>query len=294
MKTVNRTTSILLALLVTLLWSSSFVIIKIGLDEIPPLLFAGFRYIIAAYCFLPLMLTNDRRQQVKSLTATEWKYIVVYGIVFITLTQGIMFLALSLLPSVTVSLILNFTPVVVAFMGIFLIKEYPTRQQWLGTALFIIGILVYFLPSQMIEGKLIGVLVMIAGVFANAGATVLGRQINRSGNISPVVVTALSMIVGSIILLTIGLVLHGIPSISLTNILLLLWMAIINTAFAFTLWNKTMQSLSAMEISIINGTMLIQIAILAWVFLGEAITLVEGLGMLVAAAGALLVQLKRK
>ena len=294
MKSLNRLASILLALFVTVLWSSSFVIIKIGLDEIPPLLFAGLRYIIAAMCFLPLLLTKDRRKQITNLSSIEWKLIIAYGIVFIAVTQGIMFLALSLLPSVTVSLILNFTPVLVAFMGIILIKEYPTTRQWIGTTLFIVGILIYFLPSETIEGKFLGVIVMVAGVFANAGATVLGRRINRSKSISPIIVTALSMIIGSIILLIIGLALHGIPTISYTNLMLLFWMAIVNTAFAFTLWNKTMQSLSAMEISIINGTMLIQIAILAWLFLGEEITLLEGVGMLVAAAGALLVQLKRK
>ncbi|MBK9098817.1 MAG: EamA family transporter [bacterium] len=74
--------------------------------------------------------------------------------------------------------------------------------------------------------------------------------------------------------------------------LYLLWLAIINTALAFTIWNFTLRTLSAMESSIINGTMLIQIAVLAWIFLGEAISLQEGIGMLIAAAGALLVQLK--
>ena len=49
-----------------------------------------------------------------------------------------------------------------------------------------------------------------------------------------------------------------------------------------------------MESSIINGTMLIQIAVLAWIFLGEAITIQEGIGMIIAATGALLVQLKFK
>jgi drug/metabolite transporter (DMT)-like permease len=47
-----------------------------------------------------------------------------------------------------------------------------------------------------------------------------------------------------------------------------------------------------MESSIINGTMLIQIAILAWIFLGEGITLQEIIGMAVAAIGAVLVQIK--
>ncbi len=49
-----------------------------------------------------------------------------------------------------------------------------------------------------------------------------------------------------------------------------------------------------MESSIINGTILIQIAILAWIFLGEGITLQEIIGMAAAAAGAVLVQLRKR
>ena len=47
-----------------------------------------------------------------------------------------------------------------------------------------------------------------------------------------------------------------------------------------------------MESSIINGTMLIQIAILAWIFLGESITIKEISGMVIATIGAMLVQIK--
>ena len=45
-----------------------------------------------------------------------------------------------------------------------------------------------------------------------------------------------------------------------------------NTAFAFTLWNHTLRTLTAVESSIIGNLMLPQIAVLAWVFLGEALT----------------------
>jgi drug/metabolite transporter (DMT)-like permease len=71
-----------------------------------------------------------------------------------------------------------------------------------------------------------------------------------------------------------------------------LWLAIVNTALAFTIWNFTLKTLSAMESSIINGTMLIQIALLAWIFLGENISIKEIIGMSIAAAGAVLVQLR--
>ncbi|MCH6574603.1 MAG: DMT family transporter [Bacteroidetes bacterium] len=98
--------------------------------------------------------------------------------------------------------------------------------------------------------------------------------------------------IGSIVLLAAGIIVQGLPPISTQNLLYLLWLAVINTALAFVIWNYTLRTLTAMESSIINGTMLIQIAILAWIFLGEGITLQEIIGMAVAAIGAVLVQLK--
>ncbi len=285
---------ILQALLVTLLWSSSFVIIKIGLEEIPPLIFAGARYFIAFLVLLPFLFKSETAAEIKNLSGRDWIKLIALGIIFIMITQGAQFFGLSLLPSVAVSLMLNFTPIVVAVMGIFLIHEIPTARQWAGTVLFIGGILVYFFPVSFEGSEGLGLLVMGIGVLANAGAAVLGRDINRSRRLKPLTITGISMGVGSVLLLSLGIAIQGVPSVSLLNIILLLWMAIINTAFAFTLWNLTLRSLSAMESSIINGTMLIQIAVLAWIFLEEEITLQEGAGMLIAGIGAVLVQLKKK
>ena len=135
---------------------------------------------------------------------------------------------------------------------------------------------------------------MLIGVLANATSAVIGRDINRDKNISPIVVTFISMGIGALVLLIIGLIISGLPVISFKTWLFIIWLAVINTAFAFTLWNLTLRSLTAMESSIINGTMLIQIAILAWYFLGENISFQEGIGMTIAAIGAVLVQIKRK
>jgi drug/metabolite transporter (DMT)-like permease len=60
------------------------------------------------------------------------------------------------------------------------------------------------------------------------------------------------------------------------------------------MWNHTLRTLSAMESSIINNTMLFQIAILAWLFLDEALTWPRIIGMALAAVGALMVQLRRE
>ncbi len=281
------------ALLVTFLWSTSFIIIKWGLVDIPPVTYAGLRYFLAFLIFIPFILKKKYLTEIRQLNAAQWKQLLLLGLIFYTFTQGAQFLGLSLLPSVTVSLLLNFTPLLVAIAGIFLLKEKPSFLQWIGSILFIIGIVTYFFPVVLIGNKGLGLAIMLVGMLANAGSAIIGREINRKKNISPVVVTFISMGLGAIILMVIGFTMNGLPSLNIKNWLFLFWLAGINTAFAFTLWNLTLRSLTAMESSIINGTMLIQIAVLAWYFLGETITIHEGIGMAIAAIGAVLVQMRR-
>jgi drug/metabolite transporter (DMT)-like permease len=94
-----------------------------------------------------------------------------------------------------------------------------------------------------------------------------------------------------LLMLATGLITEGLPSISLQSWGILLLLAVVNTAFSFTVWNYTLQTLSAMESSIINSTMMIQVAILAWIFLGERVDLRGGIGLMLVAAGTLIVQL---
>lgn len=292
MKHLSHLKAILLALLVTFLWSTSFILIKWGLAEIPPLTFAGLRYSLAFLVLLPLAFTSKNKAAIRNLSQKDWTKLILYGLLFIAFTQGAMFMGLKLLPAVTVSLWLNFTPLIVAIMAILFLHEYPTIFQWGGAILFIIGIFTYFFPVSLSESQGLGLIVMTVGVLANSSSSVLGRDINRSGKFNPLVVTVISLGFGSIVLLVSGIIIQGLPPISTQNLLYLLWLAVINTALAFVIWNYTLRTLTAMESSIINGTMLIQIAILAWIFLGEGITLQEIIGMSVAAAGAVLVQVK--
>jgi drug/metabolite transporter (DMT)-like permease len=280
-------------LFVTFLWSTSFIIIKLGLKEIPPITFAGLRYFIAFLCLFPFLFRKEKIEEIKKIDSKTWIKLIALGLIFYTATQGTQFIGLTLLPSVTVSLWLNFTPIIVAVLGIFMLSEKPSRRQWLGIFLFIVGILFYFYPVVLSSDQTLGLIVMTIGVMANSASAILGRDLNRSGKLHPLVVTVTSMGIGSIILLVTGIIIQGLPSISCVNLLFILWLAIINTALAFTLWNLSLRAITAMESSIINGTMLIQVAVLAWIFLGESITLQELGGMVIAIIGALLVQIKK-
>jgi drug/metabolite transporter (DMT)-like permease len=213
-------------------------------------------------------------------------------LVYYTMAQGGQFVTLNHLEAVTFSLLLNFTSVLVAFFGIVALREIPSRRQWGGIIVFIIGVLVYFLPVSGSSGGALGFALAAFTVGANATAAVLGRSVNRTRAISPTVVTATSMGIGALSLLGIGVVGQGLPPLSPTAWLIIVWLALVNTALAFTLWNRSLQNLSAVESSVINNTMLVQIAVLAWLFLGEQLVLREMIGLILAAGGILIASLK--
>lgn len=284
--------AVLQALLVTFLWSTSWVLVKVGLKDIPALTFAGLRYFFAFGALLAITWRGGQLSAIQNLTRRDWVWLGILGLVYYTITQGTQFLALDRLPAVTLSFLLNFTTVVVALMGISLLAEQPNRRQWLGIGIFLVGVVVFFYPVVFPMGRWVGLLIGVMSMLANSVSTILGRFVNRGGRLSARIVTLVSMGVGSSLLLITGILTQGLPTLSIGNWAIVLWLAFVNTAFAFTLWNHTLRELSAVESSILNNTMLIQIALLAWLFLGETISFQQGVGMVIASIGMLMVQLR--
>ena len=285
-------TAVLQALFVAFLWSTSFVLIKIGLVDIPALTFAGLRYTLAFGCLIPIVLRSGYGAAVYNFPRRTWLYLLGLGLLLYAGTQGAQFVSLAFLPAVTVNLLWSFSTIVVALLGIVWLAEQPTWLQWFGITLATVGSVIYFYPISLSENQFFGVFAAMVGVCTNAGAVILGRHINRTRELHPLVVTVVSMGIGSIVLLTTGALTQGLPSLGLRSWAIVALLAVVNTAFAFTLWNHTLRVLSAMESSIINGTMLIWIPILAVIFLGEQITEKELLGLILAGIGTLLVQLR--
>ena len=282
--------AVLQALLVTLLWSSSYVLITIGLEDIPALTFAGLRYVVAAAVLLPFFVYHGHHRRLLRLTRRELGILLVLGLLLYAVTQGAQFAALQYLPVATVSLVLSFTPAIVALVAIPLLSERPSGRQWLWLGVLLLGCGLYFYPFDLQTAALLGLVIMVVGLFANSLSSILGRWVNREQTLTPLGVTTLSMGTGSVLLLTTGVTVQGMPSLSLQNWVIVGWLAVVNTAFAFTLWNRTLQTLSATESSVINNTMLVQVAVLGWVFLGETLNALDIFGLLLVMVGAMAVQ----
>jgi drug/metabolite transporter (DMT)-like permease len=292
MKRDPHTTAVFQALFVTFLWSTSVVLVKIGLQDIPALTFAGMRYFLAFLILIPIFIFSGRLKEVKNWGRRDWLLLIALGILYYTITQGTMFLALDYLPAVNVSLLLNGTAIVVAILSILLLHEYPSRLQYIGMLVFFAGVAVFFFPFKFPPGQVIGYIITGIHLLATSLSSILGRYINRQRSIDPISVTTISMGIGASLLLGIGLTAEPAPNMNMNNWLIVLFLAVVNTAVAFSIWNKTLQTLSATESTVINNTMLFQIAVLAWIFLGEALTLIQIAGLLVAFLGALIVQLQ--
>jgi len=285
--------AVLLALLVTFLWASSFVLIKIGMKEgLPPITFAGLRYGLGFFTLFLLVAANRKHRKVlKSISGKMWTKLFLLGILFYTITQGANFVGLSLLPANTVSLIYNFGPFFIALASGMLMREKPTLIQWLGVILSIAGALVYFLPLESSTGQTLGYTAALISVMAYSASSLLGREINLTSGLPPIVITTISMGIGGLLLLMTGGITQGFGQLDLSQWLIIGWLAVVNTAFAFTMWNKTLRTLSAVEASIINNTILIQVALLAWLFLNESLNLKQIIGFIFVIIGMISVQL---
>jgi drug/metabolite transporter (DMT)-like permease len=286
-----RLAAILQALLVTFLWSTSWVLIRWGLEELPALTFAGTRYAVAGLLLaLAALSRGDWRALLARLAPAAWVRLLALGVVYYTLTQGALFIALGHVPAVTLSLFLSFTPALVALLGIPLLGENLSRLQWIGIGTYLLGTAIYFLPlSAPLRG--VGLAAALVTLGANSAAGLLGRGVMRDSELPPLLVTAVSMGIGSILLLAVGVAIEPLPTFSWRGWAIVLWLAVVNTAVAFTLWNHTLRRLAAVESAAINNTMMVQIAILAWIFLGESLGAREIGGLALALGGILVVQL---
>jgi drug/metabolite transporter (DMT)-like permease len=284
--------AVLLALLVTVLWASSWVIIKFGLEDIPPLMFAALRYGIASLLLLGFTLTRrNARLHLRNRPRAWWARLLVYGLIFITATQGAQFLALYYLPAITLSLMLNLTPIAVLLMSAPILKEVPGPKEVGFILLGLLGVIQYFYPLDLLSLSSLGLLIGIGALLSNSVSSITGRAINRTGDTPYLVVTTVSMCFGSLGLMAAGISAEGLVVLSPLSIFYILWLSVVNTAIAFTLWNRAMATLRAIDMTLINSTMMPQIVLLSLVFLGEYPTAMEWVGLLLLGSSVVAVQL---
>ena len=284
-----RAAATLVAVLVTLLWSSSYILVKIGLQDIPPLTFAGLRYFIGFLSLAVLHRIQGGRLP-GGIPRSTWRALIALGIVAFAIAPGAIFLSLSLLPVITANLVFQAgIPLLVAFSGGLFLGERTTPRQWLGVGLTVFGVYLTF-PAQLSGNEVTGVLFALLAAAAGAASNLLTRFVMRDTTLRPREVTMITVGIGSALLLALGLAVEPRPTLNGETMAILLWLGIANTALAFTLWNYALRTLRALEAGVIATSQVIEVTVLAWWLLDEPLGPARIVGALVILAGVILVQ----
>lgn len=293
----------MLALLVTFLWSTSFIITKwVYAAGVGPLTLSGLRYSLAALVLFPFWWLERRRAGVSAPAAAPapepgatrwgipWFIPLLLGLTGYTLTQGGQNIGLYYPNATQVSLILGIhNNLQVLLWSALLMREWPTRLQGLAIVGALGGVLLYYYPWDLGVFDFLGVLPVLAAGVGYALWIVGNRRFVRGG--SALNLTWRSMSWGGGALLLLALVREGLPQLSPQALGWILVLAVANTALAFTLWTQSQRVLVAFESSIINNTMMIQIALLAYLLLGEPLPATRWAGIGVVALFTLLLNL---
>jgi drug/metabolite transporter (DMT)-like permease len=281
------------AIVVTVLWSSSYVLIKWGLSDIPPLYFATLRYALAFVVLLAIEVAIGRQREKRSVMGRRQAILlVVAGLSGYTIAQGLQYVGLYYLPAVTTSFILNFNPFFVLILAVGLLGEGTSLLQLGGLGLALVGAWAFFSERVSWGGQWFGVVVVIVGGIGWAVYLVTVRLLLRSGYISSLRLTSITTGVGVAGLAVMTLLSGEYAPLTTGGVLIIVWLATVNTALAFFMWNWSLKAIPAYELTVLQNIMLVEIALFAFTFLQETITPVMIVGMALVLAGVFVVQAK--
>ena len=293
-KVQSQPTALAEGLLVAVIWSSSFVVAKLGLAHVGPFTAAGLRYFLGFIFLLPLIAFRSPGLRAwTKLSARQWAWLAAVGISAYTVGNGAYFLALKYLPAVTVSFVGSLSPLLVLFLGLSWLREVPTRWQVLGVALSVAGSVLFFAPGIK-AGELAGLLIVLVGLIGFSLFGVLARFLARERQIDTLSRTALPLAIGGGLLLIIAWPLEGPPVFPAAGWIAVLWLAVVNTALGYLLYHHAMHVLTALEMNVLLNLCPLGAAALAWVLLGERLYPIQLLGVVVLIAGVTLVQRVRQ
>ncbi|WP_024955868.1 EamA family transporter [Sulfurospirillum arcachonense] len=145
---------VFLALLVVFIWGVNFTVIKIGLEEIPPILFSAMRFAVVAIpavFFIPFPKTS----YLKVLGVGVFLGVIKFSLLFVAMDVGIS----AGLASLTLQIQVVFTIV----LSILIFKESISKVQILGIGISLIGFVLFFFTKDANTTILGLVLILLAG-----------------------------------------------------------------------------------------------------------------------------------
>ncbi len=209
----KRHTAFLQILTTTMIWGTTYVLVRIGQADLGPMTLAGIRYTLAGLILLPILKT--RKIHIRDYKKNFWQ-LALLGLLSFTIANGSSGFALEYLPSNTVAFVTSLSAPLVLLFSIFFLSEIPNVIQIAGVGLSIVGLLMYF-PPQDLAFDNPGYWFLLVSLLGFAFYTILGRFVARSGDVPFLIQTSIPFIIGGGLLLILALVFEGMPVFTLNQ-----------------------------------------------------------------------------
>jgi drug/metabolite transporter (DMT)-like permease len=285
--------STFLAIIACLLWSTAFAGVKIGLEFMSPIQFAGIRFFIAG---LMIMAFYGKIRSYFSAFLKHFDYILLIAFLQTVLMYSLFYIGIDMVPGAVGAMVIGSGPLFAAIVAHFAMKNDKMNiRTTSGILLGIAGIVVINMGRQTtgIAGarELLGVLILIGNNLVSGFYNVVVMKSKR--DISMLVLSSASLWVGGLIMFLISVPLEGFQLNAAFPIefwLSLAWLSFLSAA-AFAIW-FTLLRRPGMKISYLNTwKFIIPVfgAILSWILLpGESPEIYAIIGMILV-GGAMLV-----
>jgi drug/metabolite transporter (DMT)-like permease len=299
----------LLLLLMILIWGTNYSIVKHAFREIDPQAFNAGRMAIASFVFLLLIVIVRRAGAGRGrdragggifytpapITRSDWLWLAGLGLIGHSIYQYFFIGGLARTSVANSSLLLGATPVVIAIWSAAFGQERITRLHWLGATLSVAGIVAVVGTGAELGGRhLAGDLMMLVAVACWATYTMASRHLMARH--SPVGVTGLSMVIGSV--LYVVLVNARVRATDWSALSGGTWLALVYSALfalcvAYTIWYVAVREIGSARTSVYSNLIPIVAMLTAVLFLGEAIGATKIAGASAVIVGVALTRIGR-
>ena len=281
--------AIFLGLAFAFMWSSAFTSGHIIVSSAPPLTALALRFLISG---LIGVLLARYLGQTWTLTRKQWIATFVFGVFQNALYLGLTFVAMQTIEASLAAIVASAMPLMVALLGWLVFKERINGVGFIGLVAGLFGVLL-IMGTRVNSGvDLFGLAVCIIGMFGLTFATLAVRGASSGGNL--LMVVGLQMLVGSFTLFAVAFQTETI-SVNYTWSLLAAfsYTTLVPGLLATWVWFVLVARIGAVRASTFHFLNPFFGILIAATILGEAITFMDTIGVIIIAMGILAVQLAR-
>lgn len=281
---------------VTLVWASSFILIKVGLQGVPPLTFAVLRFVIASMALLPILPLTGGIDTLRSSSGFDRLKFVVLGLCGVTFFNVLQYVGLSLTTATNASILLNTNPIFISVLSMVFLRERLRSRNAFGIVLALIGIIIVMTGGQFSFAEfslstLVGDLLIIGSAVCWAIYTVLGKSVLE--RYKPLAVTIINMAIGTFFLVVVALVTEDLSlaaQVSAEAWVIILYLAFFCSGLAYILWYESLSGLAASRAGVFLFTIPVYTILMAHFAIGEVITRSTVLGAALVMIGVYLAE----